>query len=130
MRGASISMWKAPQRPHKKVSQTYNDGLCRVFSESDESQPGYQPQIALSEKIRLPYENRKLGIQRFYSGRQNQTEISRVIRVPHAGNVSNLDTVITEDGARYRIDLVQPVPDVYPASDDLTLVKYEQGVTE
>lgn len=122
-------MWQAPQRPNHKISQTYCDGLCRILDEQDVSQPGYQPQIAQSEKLRLPYENRKLGIQRYYAGKQNQVEISRVIRVQHTGKVSNLDTVMTEDGELYRIDLVQLVPDVYPLSDDLTLTKYTQGVT-
>lgn len=68
----------------------------------------------------------RLGINRAYLGRQNQVEIERVIRVPHTGKVSPQDIVITEDGKKYRVDLIQIAEGVYPPSEDLTLTKIEQ----
>ena len=47
--------------------------------------------------------------------------------MPRAGPITNQDVAVTEDGRRYRIDLVQTVTDAYPPSLDLTLVKYDQG---
>ena len=118
--------WKAPSRPDNRISQSYNDGIANVFSVSDSATAGYQPVDRLTPKISFHYENRRLGIRRYYAAAQNQIRIERVIRVPHAGDVTNQDVVIDEKGRRYQIELVQLVPDVYPVSDDLTLVRYEQ----
>lgn len=120
--------WKAPGRPEHKITQSYNDGMLTVYAVSDEAAPGRQPVRSLAELVKLPYETRRVGIQRYYAAAQNQTKVQRVLRVPHSGKpVTNRCLADTEDGSRYRIDLVQFVPDVYPPSDDLTLVVYEQG---
>lgn len=125
-----MSSWKQPQRPPVKISQCYNDGIANVFSTSDVAVPGYQPIEKLTPKVSLHYEERRLGLRRYYAAAQNQIRVERVIRVPHAGGVTSQDVVIDETGQQYRIDLVQLVPDVYPISDDLTLVKYEQIPSE
>ena len=120
--------WKAPGRPEHKITQSYNDGMLTVYTVSDEAAPGRQPVRRLTELVKLPYETRRVGIQRYYAAAQNQTKVQRVLRVPHSVKpVTNRCLADTEDGSRYRIDLVQFVPDVYPPSDDLTLVVYEQG---
>lgn len=120
--------WKAPGRPEHKITQSYNDGMLTVYTVADEAAPGRQPVRRLAELVKLPYETRRVGIQRYYAAAQNQTKVQRVLRVPHSGKpVTNRCLADTEDGSRYRIDLVQFVPDVYPPSDDLTLVAYEQG---
>jgi hypothetical protein len=123
-----MASWKAPGRPEHKITQSYNDGMLTVYAVSDEAAPGRQPVRRLAELVKLPYETRRVGIQRYYAAAQNQTKVQRVLRVPHSGKpVTNRCLADTEDGSRYRIDLVQSVPDVYPPSDDLTLVVYEQG---
>lgn len=124
-------MWKAPNRPDNRISQTFNDGIVNIFRESNTAAPGRLPEIALTPVVSLKYEERRLGLQRYYEGKQNQLRVERVIRVPHqlAEAVSTMDTAITEDRRQYRIDLIQFVPDVYPPADDLTLVKYTQGVS-
>ena len=121
--------WRAPKRPEHKITQDFNDGLLTVYRVSDQATPGYQPAEKLTELVRLPYAQRKLGLYRYYAARQEQTRVQRVLRVPEpSAKISNLDKVITEDGTEYRIDLVQPVPDVWPKSLDLTLADYRQGV--
>ena len=85
--------------------------------------------MELTQKVKLPYAEQRLGIQRYYQGMQNQMEIQRVIRVPKSVPVNSQDVAQTEDGRKYRIDLVQNVLDVYPPSLDLTLVKVSQGVS-
>ena len=120
-------MWKAPRRPDYKISQAFNDGFVRIYTVTDTAPPGRLPQETRTFRVRLDYENRRLGIARYYDAKQNQTHVARVIRVPHAGGVTNQEVAQTEDGSLYRIDLVQLVPDVWPLSDDLTLVRYDQG---
>lgn len=123
-------MWKAPNRPNHEITQPYNDGMVTIFAAKDVAKPGYAPQVELTKKVTLPYAEQRLGIQRYYQGMQNQMEIQRVIRVPKSVPVNSQDVAQTEDGRKYRIDLVQNVLDVYPPSLDLTLVKVSQGVSE
>ena len=110
--------WRAPYRPGSEVTQPYNDGVVTVYAVTD---------TALIRKVTLRYEEQRLGIQRFYSGKQNQAEIERVVRTPRLGCVSSQDVAVTEDGRQYRIDMVQSVPDIWPASMDLTLAKVAQN---
>lgn len=120
--------WKNPYRPREDngITQNFNDGIVTIYSVADSAKPGYKPVEALTKKITLRYEEQRLGIQRLYSGRQNQIEIERVIRTPRAGDVNNQDVAITEDGKQYSIDMVQSALGIYPPSIDITLAKIEQ----
>lgn len=123
---------KAPFRPRTDngITQNFNDGEITIYRTEDRAQPGYYPQIELSKKVKLRYEKRSFGFQRYYAAAQNLIEVKRVVRVPQHPDVTNQDVAQTEDGTYYRIDHVQDVVDVYPPSMDLTLAKYTQGVTE
>ena len=121
-------MWKAPYRAKGEVSQRYNDGVVRIYSVEDTAAPGYAPVETPTLKITLRYEERRLGITRYFSGAQNQMQIDRVLRVQRAGKVNTQDIAVTEDGQNYRVDLVQSVFDVWPESVDLTLSKIEQVI--
>lgn len=119
---------QTPFRPRVDavVTQGYGDGVVAIYTVKDVAQPGYQPKPQTTLKCELRYEEQRLGIQRYYSGQQNQIQIERVIRTPRYGNVTNQDIAVTESGKQYGIDLVQTVTDVYPASQDITLTKIEQ----
>lgn len=119
-------MWKAPNRPRNDITQSYNDGVVTIYSVADVAQPGYQPQIELTEKIKLRYEERSMGLQRYYQAMQNQVQIERVLRVQRTNKITSQDVAITEDNTRYKIYMVQAVSDVYPPSVDITLSKFEQ----
>ena len=118
--------WRAPYRPGSEITQSYNDGVVTVYAVTDTARPGYQPKPALTPKVTLRYEEQRLGIQRFYSGKQNQVELERVIRTPRLACVSSQDVAVTEDGRQYRNDMVQSVPDIWPAPMDLTLARVTQ----
>lgn len=121
-------MWQAPNRPKGEITQSYNDGVVTIYSVTDGAQPGYQPAPVLVEKIALRYEERRMGLQRYYQAMQDQVKIERVLRTPRAGGVTSQDVAITEDGRRYRVYMVQAVTDVYPPSVDITLSIIDQGV--
>ena len=121
--------WTAPYRPANEVTQDYNDGIVTIYAAEDSAQPGYQPKPTLTKKYTLRYDEQRVGIQRYYEAMQNQVQVERVLRVPRA-KITNQDIAETEDGVKYRIDLVQTVDLVYPPSLDLTLTRYEQGVSE
>lgn len=126
MKGRWNVMRKAPTRPSNEVTQQYNSGVLTVYNQEDAARPGYKPSPEITPKVRLRYEERRLGINRLYQARQNQVDISRVVRIPRRPGISTQDVVITEDGQQYRIDTVQSVLDVWPASLDLSLVQITQ----
>lgn len=119
---------KSPYRPRKQDEfQSYGDGVAYIYTETDSAQPGLLPRPVLTQKLRLDYQERKLGVQRYYQAKQNQIHVERVIRVPRSSvEITSQDVAITEDGRRYRIDLIQAVRDVWPPSLDLTLTAYTQ----
>lgn len=119
--------WKAPHRPDNEITQEMNSGVVKIYSVEDSAQPGYQPKPSLNLKLTLRYEEQRLGINRLYLSRQNQTEIEKVIRVPRQDSISNHDVAILESGSQYSIDYTQTVQDVYPPCLDLSLVKVEQN---
>ncbi len=119
-------MWRKPYRPSNEISQTFNDGIVTVYAVTDDAKPGYKPTLGLKKRIELCYEERRVGIQRFFSGQQNQIKVERVIRCPATGQISTQDVAITENGQQYRIDLIQKVDGVYPPSVDITLTHIRQ----
>ena len=138
--------WKAPHRPKGKVSQTFNDGLLSVYGVTDAAAPGHKPVKQRTLKVTLAFDERRVGVERFYRSAQAQARIERVLRVPAgaqriatpagtaADAVSKSDTAIkaqdlvtvTGSDLLYCVELVQTVPDVYPASLDLSLSCVDQ----
>lgn len=117
-----------PFRANNKITQQFNDGLVKIYNVEDTAAPGYLPVETLTEKASLRYEERKLGLKRFYESKQTQTEATRVIRVPKPPVlIENQDIAETEDGRKYRVQLVQTVPGIYPPCLDLTLERFTQG---
>lgn len=120
-------MRQTPFRPDdRRITQSYRDGVVRIYTVTDAAQPGYQPKPALALTETLFYQERRVGLQRYYSSKQAQVQVERVIRTQLRPGVSPQCVAITEDGVQYGIDLVQQVTDAYPASMDLTLTKIEQ----
>ena len=121
--------WKAPTRPSEnQITQVFDDGVVYVYAGTNAAAPGDPPMPPLEKPPNAlrRYEVQRLGIQRYYDALQNQIQVERVIRTPRHGQITNQDVAVTEDGRTYRIDLVQTVDNVWPASVDLTLVRYDQ----
>lgn len=120
-------MRKTPFRADdRRITQSYRDGIVRIYTVADAAAPGYQPKPALTLTETLRYAERSVGLQRYYSGKQNQVEVSRVIRTMRRPAVNPQCVAVTEDGIQYGISLVQYPSDVWPASMDLTLSRIEQ----
>lgn len=120
-------MRQAPFRPGNEMSQTYNSGLVKIYRVTDQGEPGYAPVPRLELRVSLRYEEQKLGLIRFYSAKQVDVQVEKVIRVPRRPDISPQDVACTEDGRLYKIELVQLAQGVYPPSLDLTLAKVEQN---
>lgn len=121
---------QTPFRPRQKaeISQAYNDGIVTIYTETDGAGSGRLPVPSLEKIVSLAYQERKLGIRRYYDAKQNQIHVERVIRIQRPPiSITSQNTAQTEDGKNYRIDLIQIVADVFPPSLDLTLVEYSQN---
>ena len=124
-------MRQLPFRPGNEISQTFNSGVCTVYSQEDRAKAGYQPKPKLKRKAFLRYEEQRLGLNRFTQFRQVDSLVERVFRVPQGPAAQNpTPRDVVKDGVNglfYRIELVQTVPGVWPKCLDLTLVQYERG---
>lgn len=127
MTGGCVTMWKAPSRPNNNITQTYNSGRAVIYAVVDVAEPGHAPVESLMKKAAVPFDEQRVGINRFYSAMQNQIRIDRVIRISAALQVDTQD-VAEIGGRKYRIDQVQTVDGIYPPSVDLSLTRYTQGV--
>lgn len=120
-------MRQTPFRPDdRQITQPYRDGVVRIYTVTDAAQPGYQPKPALTLAETLFYEERRVGLQRYYTSKQAQVQVERVIRTQTRPAVNPQCIAVTEDGTQYGIELVQQLQDVYPPSMDLTLIRIAQ----
>lgn len=114
-----------PNKPKNKISQAYESGIVTIYEVTNSAAAGYAPVESLTEKYKVRFDERFLGINRYYQARQNQIRVEKVIRVPRV-DVNSQDVAVI--GTRqYRVDLVQAVDEQMPPSLDLTLVRIEQG---
>ncbi len=121
---------KTPFRPGNEISQSYGDGIVTIYRLEDTAKPGYFPKPKPVEVARLRYEERRLGLTRYYDAKQVNVEVERVLRVARGAKPAVQDIAVTEDNQEYRIDLIQTVDGVFPPSLDLTLAKVtERRVT-
>lgn len=119
-------MRQSPFRPGIEISQHFNSGVVSIYRVTDAGEPGYAPVPRLELRVRLHYEERKLGLIRFYSAKQDQVKAERVLRVPRRPEISPQDVAVTQDERQYRIELIQMAEGVYPPSLDLTLSSVQQ----
>ncbi|MCM1026521.1 MAG: hypothetical protein NC432_08780 [Roseburia sp.] len=106
--------------------QTFNDGVCRICSLENAGEKGRLPVMELREKAgRAPFENRRVGVKRFFDAKQENVEIDKVIRIPDAYQVSTQDVCIL-DGIQYGVYQVQSVPGAIPGAQDLSLKRLEE----
>lgn len=119
-------MRQNPFRAGNEISQPFNSGVVDIYRVTDAGEPGYAPVPRLERRVRLHYEELKLGLIRFYGAKQAQVKVEKVLRVPRRPEVSPQDVAVTQDGKQYRIELVQLAAGVYPPSLDLTLGTVEQ----
>jgi len=102
-------------------TQSYNDGVVVVYAVENIAQPGSMPADKITQKESLRYDERTVGLNRFYAAMQNNVNIKYVLRCPRIRSVSTLDVAVPNDGKQYKIVQIQYPQDVEPPSMDLTL---------
>lgn len=96
--------------------------MVNIYSVGNVAPDGNKPKEGLTLKVgSLHYEERIVGMGRFWTAMQAQAKIDLVFRVPQLRNVSSQDIAIPNDGQQYEIKQIQFPPDVYPPAMDLSL---------
>lgn len=105
-------------------NQTFNDGLAKIYYKKDVAEPGeFENLQTVVRYAGLPYEERRVGITRFYQGKQAGVEIDRVIRCPRRDDVHAQDVILDVScNTQYTIEQVQVVTDLDPPSMDISLI--------
>lgn len=107
--------------------QTFNDGICRIYSVKNVGEKGNLPIMGLEEKAsRVPYERRRVGVGRFYSAKKENIKIELMIRIPEAFDVSPNDICILGE-TQYEVEQAQEARDVMPGAKDLALKRVEKS---
>lgn len=107
-------------------AQSFNDGVCTVYSVKNMAENGNTPIHQLVKKVGpLRYEERTVGVSRFYEAAAKQERIDRVLRVLRREEIGVLDVCIPKDGKQYQIKQVQYPQSVIPPVADLALERVE-----
>lgn len=117
---------RTPTRPDTSITQQYNSGVVSICTVHNSASHGDLPREILKPRHELRFEERRLGIQRFYRGMAEQVKIERVIRCPFLEDVTSQDMAVASDGRQYGIHMIQLAEGVWPRSMDLTLTAVEQ----
>lgn len=103
-----------------KRTQTFNDGVVKIYEVIDTSTNGGMPNESRALKNTLRFHEKTVGITRFYSAMQANKKVDRVIRCQKQPAVSTLDRAEI-GGIYYDITQIQYPEDIEPPCMDLTL---------
>lgn len=107
-------------------TQSFNDGVINIYSLDNIALPGNKPKEGLTIKVGpLRYEERIVGMSRFWTAMQAQAKIEKMLRVQRINSVSAQDIAIPNDGEQYKIVQIQYPKNVEPSCMDLSLERVD-----
>ena len=108
--------------------QRFDDGRLEVYRWHNHAPPGEYPERVLILRYTLPYQERTVGMQRYWTAHESKVRISHLLRCPlppdtdgYLRPVSTEDVVMLRDGQQYTIRQIQYPEDIVPRVMDLTL---------
>lgn len=112
----------------KHLTQPFNDGVVNIYSVGNIAGPGNMPKDGLTLKVgSLHYEERTVGMGRFWIALQTQVKVEQILRVPRINPISTQDIAIPNDGEQYKIKQIQYPKDVEPPCMDLSLERVDSN---
>lgn len=93
---------------------TFNDGIVNIF-ETDEDD-----EIIKDTRKIYRFGNRTIGVKRYYSARENDIELKKVIHI-HFKSDMTTDKAVVINNTRYKIEQVQFLYDTNPRCTVLSL---------
>ena len=110
----------------KTITPPLNDGILNIYNVDNIAEPGNKPKQGLKVKVsNLRYEERTVGMTRYWTALQANARVQQVLRVPRINTVHTDDVAVPTDGTQYKIIQVQYPPGIDPKMMDLSLEKVE-----
>lgn len=109
----------------KTLTQQFNDGVINIYSVQNEAAAGNKPKNKLTIKVKgLRFEERIVGMNRYWTAKQDQAQIEQLIRTQRINSVTVHDVAIL-NGQQYDIVQVQYPQEQEPPCMDLSLERLE-----
>jgi len=106
--------------------QTFNDGLIDIYSIGNIAEKGDRPKDGLLEKRKgIRYEERTVGMGRYWTAVQANAKVSQLLRVPRT-SLDTGDVAVPNDGNQYKIVQIQTVKEVRPPIMDISLERIDK----
>lgn len=110
----------------KNQTQTFNDGVCGIYSVINIAPKGEKQEDGLKIKHNaIRYDRRTVGVTRFWTAKQDNTKIDQLIRIQLLNDVERHNVVMLADGKQYRIKQIQYPKEIVPSSMDISLERIE-----
>lgn len=111
------------------MAERFSDGIAVISDNNARNGVGNIPRDKLTEKSRLRFREKTVGINRFYQALQNNSLIERMIRCPRRDDVSVFDIVQLipngTDKDYYKIAQIQYPDEVHPPVMDIALERVD-----
>ena len=98
---------------NKAIFETFNDGICSIREIDEDGNAG-------AEVGKLRYQERTVGIRRYYEAMTAKVQVDRLARVPYQPWLTT-EYLAVMNGAVYEITQVQTIPDSSPKTNDVSL---------
>lgn len=107
------------------LTQQFNDGIVNIYKVANIADSGNMPKDGLTIKVsNLRYEERIVGMSRYWTAKQEQAQIEQLIRVPRINSITTHDVAIL-NGEQYDIAQFQYIQNAEPPCMDLSLERLE-----
>ena len=93
--------------------ETFNDGICSFRMIDEEGNAG-------KEREHLRFQERTVGVKRYYEAMTAKAQIDRLIRVPFRPWITTEYLAVIQ-GQVYEIRQAQAIPDTHPKTNDVSL---------
>lgn len=97
----------------RDIFEAFNDGVCSFRMIDEDGNAG-------NERERLRFQERTVGVKRYYEAMTAKVQIDRLIRVPSRPWLTTEYLVVIQ-GQVYEIRQVQAIPDTRPKTNDVSL---------
>lgn len=96
------------------------DGMIQIFAVGNIAKPGGRPKQGLKPKHSARFEERVVGMARYWTAKQASATIDRLVRCYRVESVSTHDIAVV-NGEQYDIKQIQYPPDLSALCMDLSL---------
>lgn len=96
-----------------KIFETFNDGICKIHLIDDDGNAG-------KTKETLRYQERTVGVKRYYEAMTAKVQVDRLIRIPFRSWLTS-EYLLSLNDEVYEIKQVQIIPDSTPKTNDISI---------